>query len=91
MLISIDPTHTTMSSPYPSPAANSKESPQLLTLSDFDVETVTQLELIRSSGVFVCMCALTQHWYDVPGSNPLTWTLVVLVLMLGTLTSWICP
>ena len=54
------------------------------------VEVVTQFELIRSSGVFVCMCALTQHWYAVPGSNPLTWTLVVPILMLNILTSWIC-
>ena len=35
------------------------------------------------------MCALTQHSYAMPGSNPWTWILVV--LMLGTLTSWICP
>ena len=55
------------------------------------VVVLTQFVVIRSSGVFVCMCALTQHWYAVPGSNPLTWTLVVLLLMLGTLTSWICP
>ena len=82
MLISIDPMLTTISrrpSPAPNPAAKSKESPQLLILSDFDVETVTQLELIRSNGVFLCMCALTQHWYAVPGSNPLTWALAVLV------------
>ena len=37
------------------------------------------------------MCALTQHSYAMPGSNPWIWISVVLVLMLGTLTSWICP
>ena len=68
-MISIDPMHTTISrrpSPAPSPTA---KSPQFGTVSDFVVEVVTQLELIRSSGVFVCMCALTQHWYAMPGSS----------------------
>ena len=37
------------------------------------------------------MCALRQHLYAVPGSNLWTWILVVVILMLGTLTSWICP
>ena len=90
MLINIDPTNRASSRrprPAPSPVA---KSPQLETFSDF-VEVATQLELIRSIGVLVCMCALTQHLYAVPGSNPWTWILVVLVLMLGTLTSWICP
>ena len=39
----------------------------------------------------MCMCALIQYSYAMSGSNPWTWILVVLVLMLGTLTSWICP
>ena len=52
---------------------------------------MAQLELIRSSGVLVSTCALTQHSYAVPGSNPLTWILVVVALMLGTFTSWIWP
>ena len=39
----------------------------------------------------MCMCALTQHSCAVSGSNPLTWISVVLAVMLGTLTSWICP
>ena len=29
--------------------------------------------------------------YGVPGSNPLTWILVVLALTLGTFTSWNWP
>ena len=36
------------------------------------VIVVMHLELIRSSGVLVCMCAMTQHSYDMLGSNP--WT-----------------
>ena len=90
MLINIDPTNRASSRiprPAPSPVA---KSPQLGTFSDF-VEVATQLELIRTSGVLVCMCALTQHSYTMPGSNPRIWIWVVLVLMLGSLTSWICP
>ena len=74
--------------PLPSPMANT-----LLLCWIFLVEVATQLVVIRSSGVLVCMCALTQHSYAVPGSNPLTVISVVVVLMLDTLTSWIsfCP
>ena len=74
----------------PRPLPNPMTKPSLGSVSD-PVLVATQLELIRSSGVLVCMCALTQHSYAVLGSNPLTWTLVVLALMLGTFTSWICP
>ena len=69
---------------------NPMTKPSLGSWLDF-VLVATQLELIRSSGVLVSMCALTQHSYAMSGSNPLTWTLVVLALMLDTFTSWICP
>ena len=52
---------------------------------------MAQLELSRSSGVLVSMCALRQHSYVVTDSNPWTWIVVVPALMLGTFTSWICP
>ena len=41
--------------------------------------------------MLVSRCALTQHSYAMPDSNPLTWILVVLALMLGTFTLWIWP
>ena len=37
------------------------------------------------------MCTQTQHSYAVPGSNPMTWIMVILVLTLGTSISWIWP
>ena len=75
-----------MPRPVPSPMTK-----QLLASWSNFVLVVAQLELIRSSGVLVSMCALIQHSYAVPGSNPWTWTLLVLALTLGTITSWIWP
>ena len=90
MLINTDPTHTTSRRPRPVPRRTTKSSQPgtFKLLSDF-VLVVTQLELIRSKGVFVSMCALTQHSYAVPGRSPLTWIMVVLALTLGTSISWI--
>ena len=93
MLINTDPTNTTTSRrPRPVPRLTTKSSQPgtFKLLSDF-VLVVTQLELIRSKGVFVSMCAVTQHSYGVPGSNPIIWIVVVLVLTLGTSISWIWP
>ena len=93
MLINTDPTNTTTSRrPRPVPRYTTKSSQPgtLKLLSDF-VLVVTQVELIRSTGVFVSMCALTQHSYAVPGRSPLTWIMVVLALTLGTFIFWIWP
>ena len=100
-LMNIDPTHTTNSSrqqvPKPIPSLIVKsldEGSWFVIVVDsvgISVLVAIQLELIRSSGVFFIMCALTQHVYSVPGSNPLIWIWMVLALTLGTFTSWICP
>ena len=95
MLINTDPTNTTTSRrprPVQRRTIKSSQPGTLKLLSDF-VLVVTQSELIRSRGVFVSMCALTQHSYTyaVPGSNPMTWIVVILVLTLGTSISWIWP
>ena len=88
--ISMPTTSSREQMPRPVPSPRTKPLPG--SWDDF-VFVVTQRELIRSSGVFVSMCALTQHSYTAPGSNPLTWILylVVLALTLGTFTSWIWP
>ena len=93
MLINTDPTNTTTSRrprPVPKHTTKSSQPGTFKLLSDF-VLVVAQLELIRSKGVFVSMCALTQHSYAVPGRSPLTWIMVILVLTLGTSISRIWP
>ena len=75
-----------MPRPVPSPMTK-----QLLASWSDSVLVVAQLEHIRSSCVLVSTCALTQHSYAVPASNPLIWILVVVALMLCTFTSWIWP